>query len=103
MLSITDIAKTKAMELREDDNQGLRIKVVGGGCSGFMYDLGFDNEGETDKIVDVGGLDLIVDNRSILYLAGSAIDFEGGLNGTGFKIVNPNANSTCGCGESFTV
>ena len=54
-------------------------------------------------LVDVGGLDLIVDSRSILYLAGSAIDFEGGLNGTGFKIVNPNANSTCGCGESFTV
>ena len=103
MLSITTIAKEKAIELREDDNHGLRVKVIGGGCSGFMYDLGFDNERETDKIVDVGGLDLIVDNRSILYLAGSAIDFEGGLNGTGFKIVNPNANSTCGCGESFTV
>ena len=103
MLSITDVAKSKAIALREDDHHGLRVKVVGGGCSGFMYELGFDNEGETDKIVDVGGLDLIVDNRSILYLAGSAIDFEGGLNGTGFKIVNPNANSTCGCGESFTV
>ena len=103
MLSITDVAKSKAITLREDDSHGLRIKVVGGGCSGFMYELGFDNEGETDKIVDVGGLDLIVDNRSIIYLAGSAIDFEGGLNGTGFKIVNPNANSTCGCGESFTV
>ena len=103
MLSITDVAKSKAIALREDDSHGLRIKVIGGGCSGFMYDLGFDNEGETDKVVDVGGLDLIVDNRSILYLAGSAIDFEGGLNGTGFKIVNPNANSTCGCGESFTV
>ena len=103
MLSITDVAKSKAIALREDNSHGLRIKVIGGGCSGFMYDLGFDNEGESDKIVDVGGLDLIVDNRSILYLAGSAIDFEGGLNGTGFKIVNPNANSTCGCGESFTV
>ena len=103
MLSITSIAKLKAIELREDDGHGLRIKVVGGGCSGFMYELGFDNEGDADKVVDVGGLDLIVDNRSILYLAGSAIDFEGGLNGTGFKIVNPNANSTCGCGESFTV
>ena len=103
MLSITDVAKSKAIALREDDSHGLRIKVIGGGCSGFMYDLGFDNEGETDKVVDVGGLDLIVDNRSIIYLAGSAIDFEGGLNGTGFKIVNPNANSTCGCGESFTV
>ena len=103
MLSITDVAKSKAIALREDNSHGLRIKVIGGGCSGFMYDLGFDNEGETDKVVDVGGLDLIVDNRSILYLAGSAIDFEGGLNGTGFKIVNPNANSTCGCGESFTV
>ena len=103
MLSITDVAKSKAIELREDDKHGLRVKVIGGGCSGFMYDLGFDNEGEADKVVDVGGLDLIVDNRSIIYLAGSAIDFVGGLNGTGFKIVNPNANSTCGCGESFTV
>ena len=103
MLSITDVAKSKAIALREDDSHGLRIKVIGGGCSGFMYDLGFDNEGDTDKVVDVGGLDLIVDNRSILYLAGSAIDFEGGLNGTGFKIVNPNANSTCGCGESFAI
>ena len=103
MLSITSIAKSKAIALREDISHGLRIKVIGGGCSGFMYDLGFDNEGEADKVVDVGGLDLIVDNRSILYLAGSAIDFEGGLNGTGFKIVNPNANSTCGCGERFTV
>ena len=103
MLSITDVAKSKAIKLREDDNHGLRVKVIGGGCSGFMYELGFDNEGEADKVVDVGGLDLIVDNRSILYLAGSAIVFEGGLNGTGFKIVNPNANSTCGCGESFTV
>ena len=103
MLSITDVAKSKAIELREDVSIGLRVNVIGGGCAGFMYDLGFDNEGESDKIVDVGGLDLIVDNRSILYLAGSAIDFEGGLNGTGFKIVNPNANSTCGCGESFTV
>ena len=103
MLSITDVAKSKAIKLREDDNHGLRVKEIGGGCAGFMYELGFDNEGEADKVVDVGGLDLIVDNRSILYLAGSAIDFEGGLNGTGFKIVNPNANSTCGCGESFTV
>jgi iron-sulfur cluster assembly protein len=68
-----------------------------------VFDLGFDNEGDADKVVDVGGINLIVDNRSILYLAGSAIDFEGGLNGTGFKIVNPNANRTCGCGESFTV
>ena len=84
MLSITAIAKSKAMELREDDSHGLRIKVIGGGCSGFMYDLGFDNEGDADKVVDVGGINLIVDNRSILYLAGSAIDFEGGLNGNRF-------------------
>ena len=103
MLSITDVAKSKAIAIRGDDSHGVRMKVIGGGCSGFMYDLGFDNEGDSDKVVDVGGLDLIVDNRSILYLAGSAIDFEGGLNGTGFKVVNPNANSTCGCGESFTV
>ena len=68
-----------------------------------MYELGFDNEGNADKVVDVDGFHIIIDNRSLLYLAGSAIDFEGGLNGSGFKIVNPNANSTCGCGESFAV
>ena len=103
MLSITSTAKTKAIELREDESHGLRGKVVGGGCSGVMYELGFDNGGDADKVVDVGGFDLIVDNRSVLYLAGSTVDFEGGLNGAGFKIVNPNANSTCGCGESFSV
>ena len=103
MLSITNIAREKAIELREDNSHGLRVKVIGGGCSGFMYELGFDNEGNADKVVDVDGFHNIIDNRSLLYLAGSAIDFEGGLNGSGFKIVNPNANSTCGCGESFAV
>ena len=103
MVGITDVAKTKAMELRSNEEHGLRVKVIGGGCSGFMYELEFGNEGDADKVVDVGGLDLIVDNRSVLYLAGSIVDFEGGLNGTGFKIVNPNANSTCGCGESFAI
>ena len=103
MLSITNIAREKAIELREDNSHGLRVKVIGGGCSGFMYELGFDNEGNGDKVVDVDGFHIIIDNRSLLYLAGSAIDFEGGLNGSGFKIVNPNANSTCGCGESFAV
>jgi len=103
MISITDVARSKAIELRNDNRHGLRVKVVGGGCSGFMYELEFSDSEDTDKVSDVGGINLIVDNRSILYLAGSAIDFEGGLNGTGFKIVNPNANSTCGCGESFTV
>ena len=103
MLSITNIAREKAIELREDSSHGLRVKVIGGGCSGFMYELGFDNEGNADKVVDVDGFHIIIDNRSLLYLAGSAIDFEGGLNGSGFKIVNPNANSTCGCGESFAV
>ena len=103
MLSITNIAREKAIELREDNSHGLRVKVIGGGCSGFMYELGFDNEGNADKVVDVDGFHIIIDNRSLLYLSGSAIDFEGGLNGSGFKIVNPNANSTCGCGESFAV
>ena len=103
MLSITNIAREKAIELREDNSHGLRVKVIGGGCSGFMYELGFDNEGNADKVVDVDGFHIIIDNRSLLYLAGSAIDFEGGLNGSGFKIVNPNANSTCGWGERFAV
>ena len=102
MIEFTENA-LNALKNSTEESDYVRIAVKGGGCSGFMYELGFDNEGNADKVVDVDGFHIIIDNRSLLYLAGSAIDFEGGLNGSGFKIVNPNANSTCGCGESFAV
>ena len=104
MLSITPLAKQKCIGMMEDNTLGLRVKVEGGGCSGFQYDLSFDNYDETDMIFWVGDdFHLICDNRSFLYLSGSEIDYEDGLMGNGFRIGNPNANSTCGCGESFSV
>ena len=104
MLSITPLAKQKCIGMMEDNTLGLRVKVEGGGCSGFQYDLSFDNYDETDMIFWVGDdFHLICDKRSFLYLSGSEIDYEDGLMGNGVRIGNPNANSTCGCGESFSV
>ena len=104
MLSITPLAKQKCIGMMEDNTLGLRVKVEGGGCSGFQYNLSFDNYDETDMIFWVGdAFHLICDKRSFLYLSGSEIDYEDGLMGNGFRIGNPNANSTCGCGESFSV
>ena len=82
---------------------GLRMKVVGGGCSGFQYELGFDELRSDDRVIDQHGLKVFLDPRSILYLAGATLDYNDGLMESGFKIENPNANSTCGCGESFSV
>jgi iron-sulfur cluster assembly protein len=80
------------------------VGVQGGGCSGLMYELGFDNElKETDKVFEVEGVKIVVDKKSFLYLVGTTLDFSGGLNGKGFVFVNPNADRTCGCGESFSI
>lgn len=104
MLSITAHAMQKCIGMMDDTKLGLRVKVEGGGCSGFQYDLSFDNYDEKDMIFWVNeDFHLICDKRSILYLSGSEIDYEDGLMGNGFRIGNPNANSTCGCGESFSV
>jgi iron-sulfur cluster assembly protein len=82
----------------------IRVGVQGGGCSGLMYELGFDNElKETDKVFEVEGVKIVVDKKSFLYLVGTTLDFSGGLNGKGFVFVNPNADRTCGCGESFSI
>ena len=86
------------------DNAFVRVSVKGGGCSGLMYDLGFDNElKEDDKVFEDKGIRVVVDKKSMLYLVGTSLEYEGGLNGKGFSFVNPNANRTCGCGESFSV
>jgi len=82
----------------------LRVKVKRGGCSGFSYKLDFDEKKtETDKVFDDNGVKLVIDPESILYLLGMTLDFEGGLNGSGFVFSNPNASKTCGCGASFAV
>ena len=82
---------------------GLRVGVVGGGCSGFQYSLNFDNQAkEDDQIVEVGGVRLFIDSMSVQYLQGVTIDHVSSLHGAGFKFLNPNASRTCGCGSSFS-
>jgi iron-sulfur cluster assembly protein len=91
----------------EDDGKAgyfIRVGVEGGGCSGLMYQLSFDNnEKEEDKSFENNGIKVVVDKKSYLYLVGTILDFSGGLNGKGFVFTNPNANRTCGCGESFSL
>ena len=83
---------------------GLRVGVKGGGCSGFSYTLGFDDQKRTtDQISEFEGVQILCDPKSFLYLNGTMIDFEESLMGRGFKFTNPNASKSCGCGESFSV
>lgn len=108
MISITEKAKNKITELRfregKTDNHHIRVAVKGGGCSGLMYDLAFDDTTRpNDQIFEDKGIKIVVDKRSLLYLAGTTLDFSDGLNGKGFQFINPNASRTCGCGESFAV
>jgi iron-sulfur cluster assembly accessory protein len=104
MLTLTPIAieKVKAILSERGEDAGLRIAVIGGGCSGFQYQMSLDqNPNADDKIIEQGGLKVFVDTKSLLYLAGTRIDYVDGLTGSGFKFDNPNAKSSCGCGESF--
>lgn len=82
----------------------IRVGVKSGGCSGLEYMLGFDNkQNETDQIFEDNGIKIVVEKKSILYLAGTTLEYSGGLNGKGFIFNNPNASRTCGCGESFSL
>lgn len=82
----------------------VRVGVKGGGCSGLMYELDFDQElRDDDKVFEDNGVKVVVDKKSFLYLVGTELDYTGGLNGKGFVFINPNANRTCGCGESFSL
>jgi iron-sulfur cluster insertion protein len=107
MLGLTEKAAEKVREIQAAENieasYGLRLRVVGGGCSGFAYDLYFDQLTEMDRTFDSHGVKLIVDEMSLQYLAGTTVDYVEGLQGAGFKFVNPNVKSTCGCGSSFSV
>ena len=107
MIKVTDSAKKQAIRLMEDDGKEgffIRVGVEGGGCSGLMYQLTFDNERKEDdsSFID-NDIEVVVDKKSYLYLLGTTLDFSGGLNGKGFVFQNPNADRTCGCGESFSV
>jgi iron-sulfur cluster assembly protein len=107
VITVTDTAKKQALRLMEDEGKEgffIRVGVDGGGCSGLMYQLSFDNEEkEGDKAFEDNGVKVVVDRKSYLYLVGTILDFSGGLNGKGFVFNNPNAGRTCGCGESFSL
>lgn len=107
MIKVTENAKKQAVRLMEDEGQVdyfIRVGVKGGGCSGLMYELSFDNKiTEADKVMEDNDVKVVVDKKSFLYLVGTELDFSGGLNGKGFVFKNPNADRTCGCGESFSL
>ena len=109
MIKVSDYAKEKAIQLMTEDGfkpfeDFIRVGVKSGGCSGLEYVLKFDNEKtDADQIFEDNGIKIIVDKKSILYLAGTTLEYSGGLNGKGFIFNNPNANRTCGCGESFSL
>jgi iron-sulfur cluster assembly accessory protein len=97
------IGKVKEiLDLQDPKPAGLRIAVVGGGCSGFSYSMAFeDNPGMLDKTYEFGGLKIYVDQASMLYLDGAEVDYVETIEGAGFKFNNPNVRNTCGCGSSF--
>lgn len=108
MINISESAKKKVLSLMEeegvDKNAFIRVGVESGGCSGLSYKLSFDTELKPDdKVFEDNGIKIAVDKKSILYLAGTTLEYSGGLNGKGFVFNNPNASRTCGCGESFAV
>ena len=107
IVTLTEAAAVKARELLEKTESpadALRVRVIDGGCSGMRYELLFDGEtGETDSVFEQHGLRVVVDGESATFLADTTIDFVDDLNESGFKIENPNASTTCGCGESFAV
>ena len=106
-LSLTPVAITKVKEIMAQQNPvpaGLRVGVVGGGCSGFSYSMSFENgAGMMDKSFNFDDLKVFVDATSLMYLQGCVVDYVETLEGTGFKFENPNVKSTCGCGSSFSV
>lgn len=106
LIQVTEAASDRIRDLLEKegkrDTHGLRLKVVGGGCSGLRYELAFDAaQREGDTTIEAGDVRVVVDEKSALYLVGTTLDFVDTLQESGFKMVNPNAKTTCGCGESF--
>src|SRR6266536_456989 len=106
-VNMTANAIAKVKEIMAQQNPvpaGLRVGVVGGGCSGFQYSMSFENaSGMMDKVFDMGDLKVFVDATSVMYLNGCIVDYIETLEGAGFKFENPNVKSTCGCGSSFSV
>lgn len=109
MIKVSDSAKQKVVSLMTEDGYNaatdfVRVGVKSGGCSGLSYELKFDKTAdESDKIFEDNNVRIIVDKKSFLYLVGTTLEYSGGLNGKGFVFNNPNAQRTCGCGESFSL
>ena len=107
MVSLTPVAVDKVKEIltqQDPKPAGLRVAVVGGGCSGFQYHMAFENAPNgVDQTFEFDGLKVFVDQMSLMYLTGIQIDYVETIEGAGFKFNNPNVKSTCGCGSSFTV
>lgn len=107
VIDVSNAARDRVHNLLEKegklDSHALRLRVIGGGCSGLRYELTFDDEfGDADTTVEAGRVRVVVDEKSALYLVGTTLDFVDTLQESGFKMVNPNAQNTCGCGESFS-
>jgi iron-sulfur cluster assembly protein len=101
-LTAAAVDKVKSVLAERGEEGGLRIAVVGGGCSGFQYQMSLDKQpGEDDRIIEQDGLKVFIDSRSLFYLAGAQIDYVDASTGSGFKFDNPNARASCGCGETF--
>lgn len=107
LVLVTDKAlqQIRAIKAQEEakGKAGLRLAVIGGGCSGLSYKIEFSDQREKDNIQDYGDVKVLIDPKSSIYLKGITLDFQDGLNGKGFVFENPNAKNTCGCGESFSV
>ena len=109
MIKVSEQAKKKVIQLMDEEGNSLsdtfvRVGVTSGGCSGLSYNLNFDKQQkEDDKLFEDNDVRILVDKKSFLYLVGTTLEYSGGLNGKGFVFNNPNANRTCGCGESFAI
>lgn len=107
MITITDSAKQRlSLLLKKEDGKKtyVRVGVESGGCSGLSYKLSFDdNKNDNDELIENNEIKLLINKKSLLYLVGTSLEFSDGLNGKGFVFNNPNANRTCGCGESFSL
>ncbi len=109
MIKVSESAKKRIALLMSDEGYNattdfVRVGVKSGGCSGLSYELKFDkSKAENDKLFEDNDIKIVVDKKSVLYLAGTILEYSGGLNGKGFVFNNPNAQRTCGCGESFSL
>ena len=109
MIKVSETAKKKVSVLMQEEgfdpvNDYVRVGVKSGGCSGLSYDLNFDKKQlDEDRLFEDNNVKIVVDKKSLLYLLGTTLEYSGGLNGKGFVFNNPNANRTCGCGESFSL